>query len=444
MPSKTKVLIVDDDADMLENYDRMLGRLGYQCITLQDPSTVDDVVHRHQPDVVLSDLKMPQKDGIQIIRQLHQSHPEVPVILITAYGTIPSAVQAMQEGAFDYLAKPFSSEELKNVLQRVATHRKPHDQGETFEGIVARSPLMMEVFETIKKIAPANADVLIYGESGTGKELIARSIHARSARGDRPFVPVDCASIPEHLLESELFGHDRGAFTGAYATKPGIFEFAHPGTLFLDEVGRLGLDLQAKLLRALQERKIRRVGGRELIPIDVRIISATNTDLREAISKKEFREDLYYRLNVVYISLPPLRSRVEDIPLLATHYLHHFNESTGRNIQGISEDALQLLMDYAWPGNVRELMNAIERAVLLAEGDVLTRRDLSAELCCEPPGLFRPDLPYKQAKQIWLEAFERRYMEALLKRFPGNISRAAQEAGIARKTIHRFLNRRRS
>ena len=441
MSSKARILIIDDDLDMLENYDRMLGRLGYDCITLQNPLDVDNVVHQRQPDVVLSDLKMPQKDGIQIVRQLRQSHPEIPVILITAYGTISSAVQAVQEGAFDYLAKPFSSEQLKNVLQRVATQRKPYDQGKTFEGMVGRSPQMLEVFETIKKVASADANVLIYGESGTGKELVARSVHILSDRRDRPFVPVDCASIPEHLLESELFGHDRGAFTGAYTAKPGIFEFAHHGTLFLDEIGRLGLNLQAKLLRALQERKIRRVGGRELIPIDVRIISATNVDLKEAIAQEEFREDLYYRLNVVDIALPPLRNRAEDVPLLATYYLHHFNESTGRNIQGISEDAMQLLMGHTWPGNVRELMNVIERAVLLAEGDLLTPRDLSAELCSEPPGLFRPDLPYKEAKQIWLEAFERRYMGALLKRFPDNISGAAQEAGIARKTIQRFLNR---
>jgi transcriptional regulator with PAS, ATPase and Fis domain len=302
---------------------------------------------------------------------------------------------------------------------------------------------MLEIFETIKKIAVADVDVLIYGESGTGKELVARSVHARSRRADQPFVPVDCASIPENLLESELFGHDRGAFTGALTAKPGIFEFANHGTLFLDEVGRLSINLQAKLLRALQERQIRRVGGRELIPIDVRVISATNVDLREAITKEEFREDLYYRLNVVVISLPPLRDRAEDIPLLVNHYLQLFNQSTSRNVQGVRDDAMMLLIGYSWPGNVRELMNVVERAVLLVEGDVLTPRDFSADLCCEQQGTFRPDLPYKEAKQIWVEAFENRYMNALLKRFNDNISRAAQEAGIAPKTIHRFLNKHR-
>lgn len=441
MPSKAKILIIDDEADMLENYARILGRLGYECLTLQNPLNIDEVVHEHRPDVVLSDLRMPQKDGLQIVRQLRESTPEIPVILITAYGTISSAVQAIQEGAFDYLPKPFSSEQLRKVLQRAITRRKPRDQGETFDGIVGRSPLMLEVFETIKKISAADADVLIYGESGTGKELVARSIHARSRRRDRPFVPVDCASIPENLLESELFGHDRGAFTGAHVAKPGIFEFAHHGTLFLDEVSRLSVNLQAKLLRALQERQIRRVGGRELIPIDVRIVSATNVDLREAIVQEEFREDLYYRLYVVFIALPPLRDRAEDIPLLATHYLHHFNQSAGRNIQSISDEAMKLLIGYTWPGNVRELMNVIERAILLAEGDMLTPRDLSADLCCENHGTFRPDLPYKRAKQIWVEAFEERYMDALLRRFNGNISRAAQEAGMARKTIHRFLKK---
>ncbi len=301
---------------------------------------------------------------------------------------------------------------------------------------------MRKVFKMIKKVAKTEANVLILGESGTGKELVARAIHSHSNRRDRPFVPVDCGALPESLLESELFGYEKGAFTGAYTQRPGIFEFAHQGTLFLDEVGNFSLGLQAKLLRVLQERQFRRVGGRRLIEVDIRVISASNHDPKEMVKEGKFREDLYYRLNVISITLPPLRERKGDIPLLAEYYLRKYSRLNHRTIKGISKEAMRFLEGYPWPGNVRELQNVIERAVSLTENEIIQPEDLPTSIrknrtFSPVPGL----LPFKEAKRRWVEEFEKRYFEDLLKKTDGNITRAAKEAGLNRKTIYRILRK---
>jgi transcriptional regulator with GAF, ATPase, and Fis domain len=306
---------------------------------------------------------------------------------------------------------------------------------------------MAQVFETVRKVAKSDANILILGETGTGKELVAKSLHVNSRRSANAFIPVDCASLPENLLESELFGHEKGAFTGAQTSRPGLFEFANGGTSFLDEVGDVSLNLQAKLLRVLQERQVRRVGSNRMIDVDVRVISATNRDLGQLVAKGEFREDLYYRLNVISIALPPLRERKGDIPLLVQHYIAKYAASGGKEIGGIAPEAMQLLEEYRWPGNVRELQNVIERAVVLAERELLRPEDLPehirirSEAAASAPPIPVNELPLKRAKEEWASSFERDYLIQLLKRHEGNISQAAKTAGVDRKTIHRLMKK---
>jgi len=331
------------------------------------------------------------------------------------------------------------------MFERLAPAEDQRPELKGGERIVGTSPALIKVLKTIKKVAPSNANVLLLGESGTGKELMARTIHLNSTRCDGPFIPVDCASLPETLLESELFGYERGAFTGALSTRPGIFEYANGGTIFLDEVGELSPSLQAKLLRVLQERQFRRVGGRQLIQVDVRVISATNQDLIQAVRDGRFRKDLYYRLNVVPIHLPPLRERKEDIKPLVRHFLRYFSQRDHRPLREVSQAAMELLERYPWPGNVRELQNVMERAVSLAEGEVILPEDLPEEV---RKGRVPPiedeiplDLPFEEAKERWIELFERRYLRELLERTGGNISQAARMAGVNRKTIHRLLKK---
>jgi len=382
-------------------------------------------------------------------------NPEAPVILFTAHATIETAVEAIKAGAFDYITKPFTADQLQVVIERALTQRRLQEENRRlkeqlqesyrFENIVGRSLPMLQVFEVVKKVARSEANILIVGESGTGKELVARSIHVNSTRAAKPFIPVDCASLPENLLESELFGHEKGAFTGAHMTRPGLFEYGNGGTVFLDEVGDLGGNLQAKLLRVLQERQIRRVGSNKLISVDVRVISATNRDLAEGVKRGNFREDLFYRLNVISIPLPSLRERKGDIPLIAHHYFQKYLASSGKKITGISREALALLEAHGWPGNVRELQNVIERAVVLAEKEILLPEDLPEHIRAREAGALRPesraDLPMKRAKDEWNRAFEKEYLGTLLKRHQGNISQAARAAGVDRKTIHRLLKK---
>ena len=459
--SRGRVLVVDDEADMVENCVRILGRAGYDCLTANDGRRALALLESERPDLLLTDLKMPELDGMELLRRARELDPALPVIMITAFASIESAVAAVKEGAFDYLPKTFSVDQLRVAVERALRHRglqvENHNLREQLQqtlgldNIIGRSPAMADVFELVRKAARSEANILVLGESGTGKELIARAIHANSPRAARAFVPVDCASLPEQLLESELFGHEKGAFTGADRTKPGLIEVAHRGTVFLDEIAELPPTLQVKLLRALQERQIRRVGGTSLVDVDVRLVSATNRDLREAMAKGQFREELYYRVNVIAIRLPPLRERAGDVKLLALAFLKKYGE--GR-IAGMDDAAMAALEAYRWPGNVRELQNVVERACVLAESKTLTPRDLPDNVA---PGAGTPpplpsdpalsgadaglDLPLKDAKARWMEVLEGAYLRELLERHDGNISAAAKAAGIDRKTFHRLVSK---
>ncbi len=460
--SDPRVLIVDDEPDMVENCTRILRRAGYRVLGTTDPERAIAMLESERPDVVLTDLKMPQLDGMDLIRRAHELDPSLPVVVITAFGTIESAVAAIKQGAFDYLPKTFSVDQLTVAVERALRQRVLGVENENLrkqlaaalglENVVGRSPAMAQVFELVKKAARSEANILVIGESGTGKELIARAIHANSPRAPQPFVPVDCASLPENLLESELFGHEKGAFTGAVRAKPGLMEVAAGGTLFLDEIGELPLGLQSKLLRALQERQIRRVGGTGLVDVNIRVVSATNRDLRQEAAKAQFREELYYRINVIEIRLPPLRERAGDTRLLVHTFLKRYGQ--GR-VQGCDDEAMAALEAYRWPGNVRELQNVIERACALTDGPVITRLDLPdhvvhggrpGERAAGLPADLRAggvatDLPLKDAKEQWMGVLEASYLRELLDRHGGNITAAAKAAGIDRKTFHRLVSK---
>jgi DNA-binding NtrC family response regulator len=459
-----RILIIDDEPDMVENLTRILRREGYRCLSATEAKKGVELLEAHRPDVVLTDLKMPGMDGMEVLRRAHALDPALPVIMITAFQTIESAVAAIKEGAFDYLPKNFTMDHLKLTVERALRQRRLQvenrnlrEQLQTtfrFESLLGRSPAMAAVFELVRKAARSDANILVQGESGTGKELIARAVHANSPRAANAFVPVDCASLPEHLLESELFGHERGAFTGAIKTKPGLMESADSGTLFLDEIGEMPLGLQAKLLRALQERQIRRVGDTGLVDIDVRVVSATNRNLRAAAARNEFRDDLFYRINVIAIDLPPLRDRAGDVRLLTQAFLDRYGKD---RVRAIDDDALAALEAYRWPGNVRELQNVIERACALADGDRIRLAELpdyvrgggGAPLTAGAPGDDSIDaaraasqgLPLKDAKEQWMGVLEASYLRGLLARHAGNVSAAAKDAGIDRKTFHRLINK---
>jgi len=463
--SEPRVLIVDDEPDMVENCARILRRAGHRCLTATDPHRALSLLESERPDLLLTDLKMPEVDGLALLRRAKELDPALPVVMITAFATIETAVAAIKEGAFDYLPKSFTVDQLTVVVERALRQRRLavenrhlREQLQTtlgLENVIGRSPAMAQVFELVKKAARSEANILVLGESGTGKELIARAVHANSPRAAQAFVPVDCASLPENLLESELFGHEKGAFTGAVKTKPGLMEVASGGTLFLDEIGELPVGLQVKLLRALQERQVRRVGGTSLIDVDVRVVSATNRDLRDSVARGQFREELYYRVNVIEIRLPPLRERAGDVRLLAHAFLKRYGQ--GR-VTAFDDGAMGTLEAYAWPGNVRELQNVVERACALAEGDAVTRRDLPEHLlgggaarmaaagAPAPPAVTSQlsgtsDLGLKEAKERWMAVLEASYLRELLDRHDGNISAAAKAAGIDRKTFHRLVTK---
>ncbi len=455
---KGRVLIVDDEPDMVENCTRALSRAGYECLTAGDGQRGLALLESGRPDVLLTDLKMPGLDGMELLRRARAIDPDLPVIIITGFATFESAVAAVKEGAFDYLPKTFSLDQLQVAVDRARRHRELAVENRNLRGqlqetlglenVIGRSPAMARVFELVKKAARSEANILILGESGTGKELIARAIHANSPRAAQAFVPVDCASLPENLLESELFGHEKGAFTGAIRSKPGLIETAHRGTLFLDEIGELSNTLQSKLLRAIQERQIRRVGGTTQIDIDLRLVSATNRNLREAIAKGQFREELYYRINVIAIELPPLRERAGDVRLLAHAFLKRYGQ--GR-VTRFDDDPMAALEAHTWPGNVRELQNVIERACALADDDTVRRRDLpDYVLHGEPlrapagpvPGAgLGTGLTLQEAREGWMKTLEGAYLRDLLDRHGGNISAAAKAAGIDRKTFHRLVSK---
>jgi DNA-binding NtrC family response regulator len=449
-----KVLIVDDEREMLANCARILRRCGYECMTADTSDQGLALVRTAEPDVVLVDLRMPGKSGIDIVKVVKARHPDIEVVLMTAYATIETAVDAIKQGAFDYLPKPFTANQLQAVIQRTLRQKQTAVDVRRVKGelaarpevgdMVGKSEAMVTLREHIRKIAATEATVLITGESGTGKELVARSLHQFSRRSTLPFVPIDCAALPESLLESELFGHEKGAFTGASLSRPGLFELAHTGTLFLDEVAELPLPLQAKLLRVLEARQLRRLGGRQLINVDVRLIAATNRDLGKALEAGRFREDLFYRLNVIPIHVPPLRERRGDIPLLAMHFLLNASPGTPSNPRRFAPEAMVLLDHYSWPGNVRELKNTVERARALVNQEYIQPDDLPAPVR-HPSGELTDRLTslhsFKAAKQEIVTEFEERSLRELMERSRWNIAQAARTSGVHRKTIERKLKR---
>jgi two-component system response regulator AtoC len=443
------VLVVDDEEGVRES---MRAILEGTCDILeaQDGAQALEVLQSHEVDLVMLDQRMPGDAGITFLPRIRAFDPTIIVVLATAVHDVRTAVEAMRLGAYDYLVKPFDVDDILLLVQRALEKRSLERQvlclrsalagsgfepgDKTFHGLVGRHPEMVRIYQLITQIAETPTTVLIMGESGTGKELVARAIHQRSPRASQPFVAVNVAAIPESLVESELFGHERGAFTGAHARKLGKFELANGGTIFLDEIGSLRLDLQAKLLRALQEREIERLGGVRPVPIDARVVAATNVNLRQAVRERTFREDLYYRLNVVPVHVPPLRERREDIPFLVEHFVRKVARECHRQVDGVSAGALEVLTRYDWPGNVRELENVIHRAVVLAGGPVVMLRDVPLDVAMPETGSRLTEdtgLPLREA----CDQFERQYVLRVLERVQWNVSRAGRLLGVHRNTV---------
>ncbi len=446
----SRILIVDDEKQIRRILSVMLSEKGHQVADVETGEDALALQPELKPDVVLLDLSMPGAGGMETLKQLLERDPRVACIMMTAFGTIRSAVQAMHLGAFDYLSKPFDNDELLLIIERALRMRRLDDEVKALRGelesrygfseIVGISSQMREVFRIMAKVAAVNATVLITGESGTGKELVARAIHRRSPREAGPFLALNCSAIPHELIEAEFFGHEKGAFTDARAGRQGKFEAASGGTLFLDEVGDLSLDAQAKLLRALQEREITRVGGNRTISVDVRVIAATNRDLERAVRKNEFREDLYWRINVVTIKLPPLRERSQDLPLLLDHLLDRFQRELKLGVKSISPEARQLLLHYDWPGNVRELENTLCRAIILCDGDVLTARDLPprirGDFSDQSAAATLPDtMKLADVVRVATERVEKMLIVSRLAQHQGNRTLTAESLGISRKTL---------
>ena len=440
------LLIVDDDQVARELLAETLGREGYRVRVAGGGEEALRLAGAEPFDMALVDLRMPDLDGLAVLKQLAMIQPDLPVVILTAFATIETAIAAVNAGAFDYLSKPFRMEEIKIVVRRTLDARRlarenlqyRQELGARygFEGLIGQSHQMVEIYKLIARVAALDTTVLIQGETGTGKELVARAIHGASGRAARPFIVVDCAALPETLFESELFGHERGAFTGAFAARRGLLETSTGGTCFLDEIGELTAPLQAKLLRTLQERSIRRVGGNDEIPFDVRVVVATNRDLRRLVADGGFRDDLYYRLNVVTITVPPLRERASDIPLLAQHFLEIFARRSGRAIKRLAPESVALLTGYRWPGNVRELEHVIERAMALSSSETLLPDDFPPHL-----GEERDRAPRLPADGMTLEDVKRWYVNKVLEESGGNKLRAAELLGIDRRTLYRILER---
>jgi two-component system response regulator AtoC len=439
-----RILIVDDEPSIRKVLAAHLKRMGHEVDTAEDGAAAISQLEHELFHLVVSDLKMPVVDGMSLLRWVESNQPGLPLILITAHGTIETAVEALKHGAFDYVTKPFDLVELEGIVkkalateQRNAGHLHAPPGRAAERAMIGTTPQMREVLRLVDKVAPSPTTVLVTGESGTGKELVARALHERSDRAERPFVQVNCGAIPETLFEAELFGYEKGAFTGAVASKPGRFELAHRGTLFLDEVGELPRDLQVKLLRVLQERRIDRVGGVQPIEVDVRVVAATNVDLKKAVDTGRFRNDLYYRLSVFPIHLAPLRERVDDIPLLVEHFLRHYSARLGKGVHRVSPDAMASLLEHPWPGNIRELENLMERAVLLTETDSVTLGDLPTLERTDGPGE-GPELDaldLKEYVRVHLARLERTRIQRVLEAEDGNVTRAARRLGISRKSL---------
>jgi DNA-binding NtrC family response regulator len=448
-----RILVVDDELGMLEVCEETLAELpGVRVVTEAHSARAAQLLAEESWDLLITDLFMPQVDGLALVRAAHAHDAELPVLLLTAFPSVETAVESMKLGAADYITKPFLPDELLLTVRRLLEARRLRDENRVlrrhverryaFGDMIGQSHAMQSVFTLIEQIAGTGVDVLITGETGTGKELVARSIHQRSPRAGGRFVPVDCGAIPEDLLESELFGHERGAFTGAHVKSLGLLEFAHKGTFFMDEITQLSLKLQAKLLRALQERRIRRVGGTREIEVDVRVLAATSIDLEAAVNAQQFRADVFYRINVAHVHLPPLRERTDDIPPLIAHFMERYAREMGHDRVELDATALEVLCGYRWPGNVRELQNVLKRTIATRRGAVITVDDLPETLVSTAviapngtsPGFF--DL-----REQHVAVFEKEYLHRLLQAHHGNISQAATEARLPRGTFYRLLNR---
>jgi DNA-binding NtrC family response regulator len=443
-----RVLIVEDDAAARRGLTELVRAWGYQAEAAADGQEGLERITSYRPSAVLADMVMPRMDGLELLRQVKDQLTELTFVLITAQGSVDTAVSAMKEGAYDYLTKPVDPQRLRallghvsdrqTALRDVASLRRQLQEHGRFGQMVGNAPALRTVYRVIEQAAPTAASVLVFGESGTGKELVAKTIHELSGRNRHPFVAINCAAIPESLLENEIFGHERGAFTGAVERRPGCFELAHTGTLFLDEIAEISPAIQAKLLRVLQERTVRRLGGQKEQAVDVRLIAATNVDPARAVQQGKLREDLYYRINVIGICVPPLRDRAEDIPLLVETFITEFNARNGRAVRAVVPEAARLLQRYSWPGNIRELRNVMERAVILTPGEFIEPEHLPADLSGPPP-------PSIQAAGLTagmtVEEAERKLIELTLVHTHDNKTRAAEILGVTVKTLHNKLKR---
>ncbi len=441
--SAAKILVVDDEAAMREGLAECLRTDGHEVVTCGDAQAAESLVTEQDFELVITDLVMEQRDGMELLEWLQERHPDTAVIMITGHSTVATAVEAMRKGAFDYVAKPFRLDEVRMTVRRAVQTavlkrenrqlRRQLDAVQPHGRLIGESAVMSSILKLIDQVAPSDVPVLISGETGTGKELLAREIHRRSDRADRPFLSINCAALPETLLESELFGHVRGAFTGAAADREGLFQAAHQGTLFLDEIGDISPQAQARLLRVLQDGEIRRLGENSARHVDVRIIAATNQNLADRIRERAFREDLYFRLNVVTLSPPPLRERREDIPLLAVHFLDTCRRERGLSRLSLAPEALSALTAYDWPGNVRELENVMKRAAVVCQDSTVGVDDLPAPLCATPHD---PPLPHQS-----LDAIEHRHIVEVLRSTRGNISHTARLLNISRPTLRSKIDK---
>lgn len=461
-PSKPigKILVVDDEPVVCRSCARVLAPEGYAVTTTESGREGAEKGASGEFDVVVVDLKMPDLDGMQVLRNVKEKQPDVEVIVITGYSTVSTAVKAMKDGAIDYLPKPFTPDELSVVVNKAMEKRRlveenrglkeKLDEKLGLENIIGQSKAMQEVYTLLRKVAPTNTTVLIYGESGTGKELLARAVHLNSLRKQKQFLPADCSALAPTLLESELFGHVKGSFTGATTTKPGLFELANGGTLFLDEIGNISLETQGKLLRVLEQGEFKPVGGTEFKKADVRLVAATNRNLEEMSLEGTFREDLFYRINVFPITLPPLRERREDIPQLAWHFLRQKCKDTGKNVKGFAPETMNLFINASWPGNVRELKNTVERLVITAESPTIQAEDLPEKMRNSPLAPDRIPVPrtnedLKEAKRRLRDAavdeLEKAFVLDAIERNDWNITKAAQETGIQRPNFHALMRK---
>ncbi len=451
-----KILVVEDDQYVLESLSLLLTHEGYEVSTANEGQTALQLIKNEPFDLVIVDLKMPKIDGLELLKKIRAVVPDTVVIMMTAYGSIKSAVEAMKLGASDYITKPISADEIRlsiqkvmekqNLITEIKSLRQELEGRYGLDKIIGKDPKLQEVYDLILTVAKTDTTVLVTGETGTGKELVAKAIHYNSVRKNKPFVTVNCCAMPETLLESELFGYEAGAFTGAIRRKIGKFEFASGGSIFIDEAASIPTSIQTKLLRVLQEKEFERLGGNETIKTDVRLIAATNKDLRKGIEEGRFREDLFYRLNVFPIYLPPLRERKGDIPLLVSHFLEKFGKTTGKAVKGISQEAFRAMISYQWPGNIRELENLMERAILMAKGTIIEEVDLPREVSAMPPHQgtqFGLETDFMNGLNLseFLHSCEKKYIIKLVEKHHGRIEQSATEAGVDSKTLYRKMKK---